>query len=100
MDLVSSSNSSLNTRKIDRNIEKLRELAVLMSYECHHKSFYVNLKVRKYLQSHILVSRLQNSEKSKKKFIHLLEEVAQLREKNNLKPHLLTLINRYKSKCG
>lgn len=84
MDLVSSSNSSLNTRKIDRNIEKLRELAwfnELYIDERHHKSFYVNLKVRKYLQSHILVSRLQNSEKSKKKFIHLLEEIAQLREK-------------------
>lgn len=53
-----------------------------MSYKRHLKSFYVNLKVRKYLQSHILVSRLQNSEKSKKKYIHLLEEVAQLREKN------------------
>jgi len=60
-DLITSSNSSLNTRKIDKNIEKLRELkwfSCLYENERHQKSFFVNLKVRKYLQSTIRVSRL------------------------------------------
>lgn len=41
----------------------------------------MSLKVRKYLQSNILVSRLKNNENEQKKFIQLLEEVAELREK-------------------
>lgn len=84
-DLISSSNSSLNTRKIDKNIEKLRELEWfndLYENERHHKSFLMNLKVRKYLQSKILVARLKNNEKEQKKFIQLLEEIAELREKS------------------
>lgn len=84
-DLISSSNSSLNTNKIDKNIEKLRELKWfndLYVDERHHKSFFMNAKVRKYLQSNILVSRLKNNRKEQQKFIQLLEDVAKIREKN------------------
>lgn len=86
-DLISSSNSSLNTNKIDKNIEKLRKLKWfddLYVDERHHKSFFVNTKVRKYLQSNILVSRLKNNQKEQQKFIQLLEDIAKTREKKNL----------------
>ena len=84
-DLISSPNSRLNTNKIDKNIEKLRELKWfndLYVDERHHKSFFVNLKVRKYLQSNIQVFRLKNNQKEQQKFNQLLEEVAKIREKN------------------
>lgn len=83
--LRSSTNSSLNTRKIDKNIKKLRELEWfnnLYESERHHNSFFMNLKVRKYLQSNILVSRLKNNKNEQKKFMQLLVDVAKLREEN------------------
>ena len=82
-DLISSSNRSLNTSKIDKNIKTLRELEWfnnLYENERHHKSFFVNLKVRRYLQSNILVSCLKNNKNEQKKFNQLLEDVAKLRE--------------------
>ena len=84
-DLISSSNRSLNTSKIDKNIEKLRGLEwfnELYENERHHKSFFMNAKVRKYLQSNFLVSRLNNNPKEQKKFFELLEDVANIRNKN------------------
>ena len=84
-DLISSSNRSLNTSKIDKNIKTLRELEwfnTLYESERHHKSFFMNLKVRKYLQSNILVSRLKNNKNEQKKFKQLLEDVAKLHEEN------------------
>ena len=85
INLISSSSRSLNTRKIDKNIEKLRELEwfnELYEIERHRKSFFINVKVRKYLQSNILVARLKNNKNEQKKFIKLLEDVAKLRNKN------------------
>jgi hypothetical protein len=84
-ELISSPNSGLDTNKIDKNIEKLRRLKWfndLYVDEPQHKSFFISLKVRKYLQSNILVSRLENNQKEQKNFIQLLEDVAELREKN------------------
>ena len=84
-DLISSSKRSLNTSKIDKNIEKLRGLEwfnELYENERHHKSFFMNAKVRKYLQSNFLVSRLNNNPKEQKKFFELLEDVANIRDKN------------------
>ena len=85
INLISSSSRSLNTRKIDKNIEKLRELEwfnELYKIERHRKSFFINMKVRKYLQSNILVARLKNNKNEQKKFIKLVEDVAKLRNKN------------------
>jgi len=75
----------LNTKKIDRHIEKLKELAWFKNVyedERHHQSFFINRKVRKYLQSSVRVRLLIKSEKSQKRFMKLLEEQAVLREKN------------------
>lgn len=79
--------TSLDTRKIDKNIERLRQLEWfndLYESERHHKSFFINLKVRKYLESSIHVSRLRSNEREQKKFSQLLEEVAEVRDKNNI----------------
>ncbi|MDI7742418.1 nitrite reductase [Lysinibacillus fusiformis] len=75
--------SSLDTRKIDQNIERLRKLDWfndLYESERHHKSFFINLEVRKYLESSIRISRLESSEREQKKFVRLLEKVANARE--------------------
>ncbi len=79
--------TSLNTEKIDNNIKKLRMYSwfnELYENEVHYHTFFVSLKVRKYLKSSIRVSRLINKEQEQKKFIRLLEEVAQARGKNNV----------------
>lgn len=84
-DLTGSASDSLNTRKIDKNIDELRELEwfnALYESERHRKSFSINYKVRKYLQSTILVTRLKTSEREQQKFIRLLEHVSELREKS------------------
>ncbi|MFC4353518.1 nitrite reductase [Chryseomicrobium palamuruense] len=84
-DLMGSGGSSLNTQKIDKNIDELRELEWFNAFyesERHRKSFSINFKVRKYLQSTILVTRLKTSEREQQKFIQLLERVAELREKS------------------
>lgn len=84
---IFSPRTSLDTRKIDKNIEKLRTLQWFNDlYESgrHHKSFFTNLKVRRYLESSIRISALKNNEREQKKFIQLLENVAEVREKNKI----------------
>ena len=74
--------SSLDTRKIDQNIEHLRKMDWfndLYESERHHKSFFINLEVRKHLESSIRISRLESSEREQKKFVRLLEKVAKAR---------------------
>lgn len=83
---IFSGSSSLDTRKIDRNIERLRELDwfnELHNCERHRISFLINSKIRKYLQSSFRVQRLKTSKREQKKFIETLEKVAEAREKNN-----------------
>lgn len=77
----------LDSRKIDRNINKLKLFSwfnELYEDDRHHSSFFINLHVRKYLESSIHVFLLKSSEKEQKKFIQLLEKVAQEREKNKV----------------
>lgn len=84
-DLVSGGSTGLKTEKIEKNIEKLKQFSwfeELYENEKHHRSFFVSLKVRKYLESSIRVNRLKSSKREQEKFIHLLEEVAELRIKN------------------
>ncbi|KMY33589.1 hypothetical protein ACZ11_00430 [Lysinibacillus xylanilyticus] len=76
--------TALDTKKIDNNIKKLRMYPwfnELYEHEEHHRSFFANIKVRKYLESSIRVSRLLNNEREQKRFIRMLEEVAQVRKK-------------------
>ncbi len=79
-----SGSSELNTQKIDKNIEKLKDYSWfndLYENEEHHRSFFVSLKIRKYLEGSWRVSRLIRSEKAQGRFIVMLEEVARLRNK-------------------
>jgi hypothetical protein len=79
--------TSLNTEEIDNNIKKMRLYSwfnKLYENEVHHRTFFVSLKVRKYFESSIRVSRLTNNEQEQKKFIRLLEQVAQARGENNV----------------
>lgn len=86
-DLLSTGNTSLNTAKIDKNIEKLKQFPwfiELYNHEQHHRSFFVSLKVRKYLESTIRVCLLTRSMKKQEEFILLLDNVAELRTKATL----------------
>lgn len=58
--------NGLNTKKIDRHIEKLKNYSwfnELYESEEHRQSFFVNFKIRKYLESSLRVSRLIRNEK-------------------------------------
>jgi len=52
---------TLNTRKIDRNIERLNQhewFKKIYEDEKYHRLFFVNRKVRSYLQSTIRVNKM------------------------------------------
>ena len=79
-----SGDKGLNTQNIEKNIEKLKGYSwfnELYENEEHQRSFFVSLKIRKYLESSLRVSKLIRSEKEREKFVVLLEEVARLRNK-------------------
>lgn len=83
-DVVSGGRTGLKTEKIEKNIEKLKQFSwfeELYENEQYHRSFFVSLKVRKYLESSIRINRLKSSKREQGKFIHLLKEVAELRIK-------------------
>ncbi|RLQ94615.1 hypothetical protein D9X91_13860 [Falsibacillus albus] len=68
---------SLDTHKIDQNIERLQQynwFQALYEDQKYHRQFFVNRKVREYLQSKPRVNKLINNEKARKKFLMLLEE--------------------------
>lgn len=79
--------TSLNTKKIDSNIEKLKQFSWFKNLhedERYRRSFFANKTVRNYLQSTFKVNHLIKSEKAQKSFASLLEKQAQLREKNDI----------------
>ena len=79
-----SRSKGLNTQNIEKNIEKLKGYSwfnELYENEEHHRSFFVSLKIRKYLESSLRVSKLIRNVKERLKFILLLEEAARLRNK-------------------
>jgi len=72
--------NSLNTRKIDRNIELLKELQwfnTIYDDEKYHRLFFVNRHVRSYLQSTLRVNKIIRSQKAPKKFMRLLDKQIQ-----------------------
>ena len=72
--------SSLNTRKIDRNIERLLELEwfkTIYGEEKYHRLFFVNRHVRGYLQSTLRVNKIIRSQKAQIKFMRLLDKQLQ-----------------------
>jgi hypothetical protein len=69
--------SGLNTKKIDKNIELLKEqdwFKELYAAEMYHRLFFVNKHVRGYLQSSYRVKRIIHNQEARKKFILLLDK--------------------------
>lgn len=75
---------SLNTKKIDSHIDKLKQFSWFMDLyedERYRPAFFANKKIRAYLQSSFRVNNLLKDERAQKRFISLLERQVQLREK-------------------
>ncbi|MFJ8248143.1 hypothetical protein [Peribacillus asahii] len=75
--LIPNGSNSLDTRKIDRNIEMLKKYSWFKDIyddERYHRLFFVNRKVRKYLQNTYRVKRIIKKEDFQMKFIKFLNE--------------------------
>lgn len=67
----------LNTQKIDQNIDLLKRQAwfnLLYQDERYHRLFFVNRRVRKYLQSTIRVKKIISNPKAQQKFLLFLDK--------------------------
>lgn len=68
---------ALNTKKIDRNIERLNEydwFKRLYEDKKYHRLFFVNKRIRRYLQSTIRVRRIIRRKEAQKKLLLFLEK--------------------------
>ncbi|WP_223596771.1 hypothetical protein [Neobacillus bataviensis] len=69
--------TGLDTRKIDRNIERLKQQGWFKSIyedEKYHRLFFTNRHIRAYLQSNFRVNKIISNEKAQKKLLNLLDE--------------------------
>ncbi|SNT54697.1 hypothetical protein SAMN05444672_14632 [Bacillus sp. OK838] len=68
---------TLNTKRIDQNIERLNQhdwFKDIYEDEKYHRLFFVNRNVRQYLQSTMRVKRIIKREKSQRVFLVFLNE--------------------------
>ncbi len=68
---------TLNTKKIDQNIEKLNQhdwFKNIYENERYHRLFFVNKHVRRYLQSTIRVRKIIRSKEAQRKLLFLLDK--------------------------
>lgn len=75
--LIPNGSTSLDTKKIDRNIEMLKNYSWFKDIyddERYHRLFFVNWKVRMYLQNTYRVKKIIKNEDFKMKFIKFLNE--------------------------
>ncbi|KAA0966245.1 hypothetical protein FQ087_08400 [Sporosarcina sp. ANT_H38] len=75
--LIPNGTNSLDTQKIDKNIEMLMQHSWFKNIyddERYRRLFFGNRKVRKYLQNTYRVKRIIKKEKVRQKFILLLNE--------------------------
>lgn len=71
--------TTLNTRKIDKNIDTLKEhlwFRNIYDVEKYRRLFFVNRHVRAYLQSTLRVKKMISSEKAQQKFIRFINKHA------------------------
>ncbi|WP_203339945.1 hypothetical protein [Planococcus beijingensis] len=71
------SSNALNTKKIDRNIEKLLEsdwFNKIYTNERYRNLFFPNKRIRYHLQSSRRAQNIIRSEKAQKKLLFLLEK--------------------------
>ncbi|KIL72315.1 hypothetical protein [Bacillus badius] len=67
---------ALDTKKIDRHIARLNQFdwfKQIYTDESYHRSFFVNRKVRWYLQSSLRVNRMIKKEKAQRRFLAFLD---------------------------
>lgn len=68
---------TLNTRKIDRNIEQLNEydwFKKVYEDKKYHRLFFVNKRIRYYLQSTVRVRRIIRRKEAQKKLLLFLDK--------------------------
>ena len=68
---------TLNTKKIDQNIERLNQydwFKKIYEDEKYHRLFFVNKHVRRYLQSTIRVRKIIRSKEARRKLLYLLDK--------------------------
>ncbi|SMQ80673.1 hypothetical protein SAMN05444673_3976 [Bacillus sp. OV166] len=71
------SDGSLDTRKIDKNIDILRTqgwFKVIYEDEKYHRLFFTNKHIRRYLQSNYRTKRIMRSNKGREKFLMILNK--------------------------
>lgn len=69
--------TGLDTRKIDNNIEQLKQQAwfkKIYEDDKYHRLFFTNKHVRRYLQSNFRVKRIIRSHKAQRKLLLLLDK--------------------------
>ena len=70
-------NGTLNTRKIDQNIERLNQhdwFKKIYKDERYHRLFFVNKHIRRYLRSTIRVKKIIRSKEAQRKLLHFLDK--------------------------
>ena len=68
---------TLNTEKIDQNIERLNQhdwFKKIYEDEKYHRLFFVNKRIRGYLQSTIRVRKIIRSKEAQRKLLLLIEQ--------------------------
>ncbi|MDQ0859999.1 hypothetical protein [Bacillus sp. V2I10] len=68
---------TLNTKKIDQNIERLNQhdwFNKIFEDEKYHRLFFVNKRIRRYLQSTIRVRKIIRSKEAQRKLLLLIEK--------------------------
>jgi hypothetical protein len=68
---------TLNTKKIDQNIERLNQhdwFKKIYEDEKYHRLFFVNKHIRSYLQSTIRVRKIIRSKEAQRKLLLLIEK--------------------------
>ena len=69
---------SLDTKKVDRNIKRLNQynwFNEIYKDERYHRLFFVNKRIRRYLQSSIRIRKIIHSEKAREKLLFLLNKL-------------------------
>ncbi|MGM0922633.1 MAG: hypothetical protein ACQEWW_15680 [Bacillota bacterium] len=68
---------TLNTKKIDQNIERLNQhdwFKKIYEDEKYHRLFFVNKRLRSYLQSTISVRKIIRSKEEQRKLLLIIEK--------------------------
>lgn len=75
--LLGGSSTGLNTRKIDNNIELLKQegwFKKIYENEKYHRLFFTNRHIRAYLQSTVRVKKILRNNGSQKKLLRMLDK--------------------------